>query len=69
VLKGKNIQGALKVKPAKMIPPHEYNAMIDGALNAVVPDLAKGTKDINTLLREAQETADKAIAEAEAKKK
>jgi multiple sugar transport system substrate-binding protein len=69
VLKGKNLAGALKVKPAKMIPPHAYNALIDGKLNAVVPDLAKGTKDINTLLREAQEAADKAIAEAEAAKK
>jgi multiple sugar transport system substrate-binding protein len=69
VLKGKNIAGALSVKPAKMIPPHEYNAVIDGKLNATVADLAKGTKDINTLLREAQEAADKAIAEAEAMKK
>lgn len=68
VYKGKNIQGALKVKPAKMIPPHEHNVTVDGKLNAVVADLAKGTKDINTLLREAQEAADKAIAEAEAAK-
>jgi multiple sugar transport system substrate-binding protein len=69
VLKGKNIAGALSVKPAKMIPPHEYNAVIDGRLNATVAELAMGTKDINTLLREAQEAADKAIAEAEEMKK
>ncbi|MDF2713861.1 MAG: family 1 extracellular solute-binding protein [Paenibacillus sp.] len=69
VLKGKNIQGALKIKPAKMIPPHEYNAIIDNSFNVTAVDLAKGTKDINTLLREAQEAADKAIAEAEAAKK
>ncbi|RKN83983.1 extracellular solute-binding protein [Paenibacillus ginsengarvi] len=69
VLKGKNVQGALKVKPAKMIPPHAYNATIDNFFNATAADLAKGTKDINTLLREAQEAADKAIAEAEAAKK
>lgn len=69
VLKGKNIKGALKVKPAKMAPLNEYDSLINGALNKVVPDLAKGTKDINTLLREAQEAADKAIAEEDAKKK
>jgi multiple sugar transport system substrate-binding protein len=69
VLKGKNIQGALAVKPAKMIPPHEYNAIIDGLFNGTAAGLATGSKDINTLLREAQEAADKAIAEAEAAKK
>lgn len=65
LLRGKNIQGALQVKPAMMIPPHEYNAMIGNALDAVRADLALGTKDINTLLREAQEAADQAIAAAE----
>ncbi|MBD2865489.1 ABC transporter substrate-binding protein [Paenibacillus oceani] len=69
VLKGKNVAGALKVKPAKMIPPHKYNSLVDSKLNAVVADLAKGTKDINTLLREAEETANKEIEQAESVRK
>lgn len=68
VLNGKNIAGALNVRPAKMIPPHEYNAVIDGRFNALAAELAKGSKDINTLLMEAQEAADKLITEAEAAK-
>lgn len=69
VLKGKNVAAALRVTPAKMIPPHEYNAVIDGRLNALVADMVKENADINTLLRRAQEEADQAIMEAEAAKK
>ncbi|WP_284645401.1 ABC transporter substrate-binding protein [Paenibacillus silviterrae] len=61
VLKGKNVQAALKVKPAKMIPPNIHTITAAGGLNGVLKDLALGTKDINTLLREAQEAADKKI--------
>lgn len=67
--KGKNIQGALSIKPAKMAPPNPYSVIVAGKLNAAVNDLASGAKDVNTLLREVQEDADKAIEQELAKKK
>jgi multiple sugar transport system substrate-binding protein len=69
VLKGKNIQGVLKVKPAKMAPPHPYTAIVTGKINGMAKDLALGTKDINTILREAQESSDQAILQDLAAKK
>ncbi|ULL15949.1 extracellular solute-binding protein [Paenibacillus sp. H1-7] len=67
--KDKNIQGALKIKPAKMAPPNPYHVIVAGKVNAVVTNLATGAKDINTILRETQEDADKAIEQELAKKK
>lgn len=65
--KGKNIQGALKVKTAKMVPPSPYNLVVAGKINPMVNDFIAG-KDINTMLREVQESADKAIAEEAARR-
>ncbi|WP_028551576.1 ABC transporter substrate-binding protein [Paenibacillus sp. UNC451MF] len=67
--KGKNIQGALKIKPAKMAPPNPYHVLVAGKINGVVTNLATGAKDVNTVLRETQEDADKAIEQELNKKK
>ncbi|GAA4849170.1 hypothetical protein GCM10023310_29400 [Paenibacillus vulneris] len=67
--KGKNIQGALAIKPAKMAPPNPYHVLVAGKINGVVSNLASGAKDVNTILRETQEDADKAIEQEVNKKK
>ncbi|WP_282942512.1 extracellular solute-binding protein [Paenibacillus sp. RC67] len=67
--KGKNIQGTLKIKPAKMAPPNPYHVLVAGKINGVVTNLATGAKDVNTVLRETQEDADKAIEQELTKKK
>ncbi|WP_028552066.1 ABC transporter substrate-binding protein [Paenibacillus sp. UNC451MF] len=69
VAKGKNIQGALKVKSAKMAPPNPYHVIVAGKINAAAETFVNGTKDVNTLLRETQEEADKAIEQELANKK
>lgn len=69
VMKGKNIQGALKVKSAKMAPPNPYHVIVAGKINAAAETFVTGLKDINTLLRETQEESDKAIEEEMVKKK
>ncbi|GAA3400164.1 ABC transporter substrate-binding protein [Paenibacillus hodogayensis] len=61
ILKGKNVQAALKVKQAKMAPSNPYTAIVVSKFNGVAKDLALRTKDINTILREVQEASDKAI--------
>ncbi|MDF2723062.1 MAG: family 1 extracellular solute-binding protein [Paenibacillus sp.] len=66
--KGKNIQGALKVKPQKMVPHSPYTVLVAGKINSTIPaDLVAG-KDINTILREVQEASDKTIAEEAARR-
>jgi len=67
--KGKNIQGALAIKPAKMAPPNPYHVLVAGKINGVVSSLASGAKDVNTILRETQEDVDKAIEQEVNKKK
>ncbi|GAA3413466.1 ABC transporter substrate-binding protein [Paenibacillus hodogayensis] len=69
VMKGKNIQGALKVKSVKMAPPNPYHVIVAGKINAAAETFVTGLKDVNTLLRETQEESDKAIEEEMAKKK
>lgn len=69
VMKGKNIQGALKVKSAKMAPPNPYHVIVAGKINAAAETFVTGLKDTNTLLRETQEESDKAIEEEMVKKK
>jgi hypothetical protein len=45
-----------------------YHVIVAGKINAVVNHSATGAKDINTILRETQEDADKAIEQELAKK-
>ncbi|MEF3304856.1 ABC transporter substrate-binding protein [Paenibacillus sp. GYB003] len=65
-LKGKNTAGIFKAKPRKMHDnPNEYDrSIVKPRLNDAAKAVALGQKDINTALRDAQETADKQIAEA-----
>ncbi|WP_282942909.1 extracellular solute-binding protein [Paenibacillus sp. RC67] len=60
-LKGKNISGIFKSKTRKINDPlTEYDALVRSALDAGAKELAAG-KDVNTVLREAEEKANKAI--------
>jgi multiple sugar transport system substrate-binding protein len=69
MMKGKNIQGALKVKSAKMVPPNPYTVIVAGKLNAAVNQMISGKKDLNTIIRETQEEAEKAVEQELANKK
>ncbi|WP_028552407.1 ABC transporter substrate-binding protein [Paenibacillus sp. UNC451MF] len=62
-LKGKNISGIFKSKTRKINNPlTEYDALVRSALDAGAKELAAG-KDVNTVLRETEEKANKAIEE------
>lgn len=68
ITKGKNIQGALQIKPAKMVTPNPYHVLVASRLNASINEIVSSGKDINTVMREVQEAADKAIQEEIAKR-
>jgi multiple sugar transport system substrate-binding protein len=57
----KNIAAIYKNKPAKMNPVNEYEDKVKPAMNTAVMDILKGSKDVNTALREAEEKANQAI--------
>jgi multiple sugar transport system substrate-binding protein len=61
--KGKNIQAIFKVKPLAPPTPTKYDQIADKILNNAAKELATKKTDINTLLRKAEEEANKAIAE------
>jgi multiple sugar transport system substrate-binding protein len=65
-LKGKNVQAIYKTKPAKSFPPTKYDSLAMSAINQALDDIMKKGKDINTVLREAEEKANKQIMEKEA---
>lgn len=68
MFKGKNVTGIFKAKPRKIHDPiTEYDALVRSAIDGSINDLAAG-KDINTLLRETEEKANKAIESAIAAK-
>ncbi|MDB5084153.1 MAG: hypothetical protein JWN30_1039 [Bacilli bacterium] len=61
IFNGKNVAGIFKAKPRKMnVPTTEYDTVVRAAIDASLKDLAAG-KDINTLLRETEDNANKAI--------
>jgi multiple sugar transport system substrate-binding protein len=65
--KGKNISAFI---PKQVAPPAyqtKYDSVVRGFMDAAFKDVATGLKDINTALREAEEGANKAIAESKAK--
>jgi multiple sugar transport system substrate-binding protein len=67
-MKGKNVEGIFKSKPRPLHKPlSEYDGVVRGVIDGTMKELVNG-KDINTILREAQDTADKKIAEELAKK-
>jgi multiple sugar transport system substrate-binding protein len=67
-LKGKNVQAIYKTKPAKSFVPTEYDSLAMGAMNTALNDVIVNGKDINTVLREAEENVNKQIEEREVAK-
>jgi multiple sugar transport system substrate-binding protein len=67
-LKGKNVQAIYKTKPAKSFVPTEYDSLAMSAMNTALNDVIVNGKDINTVLREAEEKVNKQIEEAEVAK-
>jgi multiple sugar transport system substrate-binding protein len=63
-LSGKNLTAALKSKPVPIANPTDYDDVVVNVMKAADDKLATPGTDINTLLRETQEAANKAIAEA-----
>ncbi|MEF3307103.1 hypothetical protein [Paenibacillus sp. GYB003] len=65
--KGKNIQAVFKSKPVLPHKPSKHDGKASSVLYQAVKDLAAGGKDINTILRDAENAADQAIKAAGAK--
>jgi multiple sugar transport system substrate-binding protein len=65
--KGKNVQAVFKSKPVLPHKPSKHDGKASSALYQSVKDLAAGGKDINTILRDADNAADQAIKAASAK--
>ncbi|MDF2721587.1 MAG: family 1 extracellular solute-binding protein [Paenibacillus sp.] len=66
--KGKNVTGIFKAKPRKIHSPiTEYDALVRSAIDGSINDLAAG-KDMNTILRETEEKANKSVESAIAAK-
>jgi multiple sugar transport system substrate-binding protein len=61
--KGKNMQSMLKSTPAQNPPYSRYNGLVTNAVDQGFRDVFNGKADINTALRQAEEKANKAIAE------
>jgi multiple sugar transport system substrate-binding protein len=62
-LKGKNINAALKSHPALFKNPTDYDDVVVTALDKAGAKIVGGQADVNTLLRETEDEANKAIAE------
>ncbi|WP_186445822.1 ABC transporter substrate-binding protein [Paenibacillus cremeus] len=63
-LKGKNVQALLKMKSSPNPQPTEYEEIIKDVINKSMNDYLKGKSDTNTILRQAEDEANKRIAEA-----
>jgi multiple sugar transport system substrate-binding protein len=70
-VKGKNLQGIFKSKPAKLVSNNDrYSRWVLDELSNAFTQLYNGKiPDINTALRQAEETANKRIAEDQAQRK
>jgi multiple sugar transport system substrate-binding protein len=64
-MQGKNIQAIYKTKPAKTFVPTKYDGLSMGKINTALSDIIEKGKDVNTALREAEESANKEIRERE----
>lgn len=60
---GKNLQGVFKVKPAPLPEATPYDVKLYSFLGEGIKSMINEGKDINTVLREANEKADKHIEE------
>jgi multiple sugar transport system substrate-binding protein len=66
-LKGKNIEAIYKYTPSKTPQPHIADKEVQTVIRDMRKEMAVNKKDMNTVLREGQEKADKKIAELMAK--
>ncbi|CAG7647981.1 hypothetical protein PAESOLCIP111_05499 [Paenibacillus solanacearum] len=62
-LQGKNTAAIFKFKSSPISVPNLYDKDIQPIIRAIRPEIAINKKDVNTALREAQEKADKKLAE------
>lgn len=53
--KGKHLQAAFMTKPAKALPVSKYDSFAEDRMASTIGTVVKGEKDINTILREAEE--------------
>lgn len=67
-LNGKNVQAIYKTKPAKSFKKTEYDSFGISAMRNGVTEMVNNGKDVNTVLREAEEKVNKQISEKEAAK-
>lgn len=67
-LQGKNKEAIFKMTPTATVT-HEYYSIVGGTLNKATEAIALKQKDLNTALKEAEEEANKLIAEQIAAKK
>ncbi|MCS7461351.1 extracellular solute-binding protein [Paenibacillus doosanensis] len=63
-LQGKNIPALLKMKIGQNPPPTEYEEIIKDVINKSMNEYLKGKLDVNTVLRQAEDEANKRIEEA-----
>lgn len=64
-LQGKNWEAVFKTKPRPLHSPvTEFDSMVRGSIDAMAKGIAIENKDINTLLRQAEEDANKKIEDA-----
>jgi multiple sugar transport system substrate-binding protein len=67
--KGKNIAGIFKTKPAALAPPSDYDQVVYPFLNDATKRVGLNKEDLNTVLRETEDEANKAVqAEIEGRK-
>ncbi|CAG7658066.1 hypothetical protein PAECIP111802_06938 [Paenibacillus allorhizosphaerae] len=62
-MKNKHIEAIYKTKPAKTFIPTKYDSIAMSAMNAAVSKIVKNGVDLNTALREAEESITKQINE------
>ncbi|GAA4851560.1 sugar ABC transporter substrate-binding protein [Paenibacillus vulneris] len=63
-LQGKNVQALLKMKIGQNPQPTEYEEIIKDVINKSMTEYLKGSVDVNSILRRAEDDANKKIAEA-----
>jgi multiple sugar transport system substrate-binding protein len=66
---GKNVQAIFKTKSAAIAAPTDYDLPFKNIIRDAAKDMAQNGKDVNTILREAQDKAEKAMAEIQSGKK
>jgi multiple sugar transport system substrate-binding protein len=67
VLKGKHVDGMFKTVPAEFVQPTQYDNEAKSAINATIKAIQNNKVDINTALRQAEETVNKQIATEQSK--